>query len=186
NIVLAGDFNDYQFSPAVTTLTDNGATLTDLINTLPANERYTYNYNGVSQVLDHIFTSTVLSAPGAVEYDVIHVNSEFADQASDHDPQVVRVRPVAHVDPVSSGTVQLSPPRVKPGKQVLMHLRGFAPLTLQRISLDGTVALGTVTTDADGNALVKVTVPADTTLGDHTVMVKAPDRSTATAALDVH
>ncbi|MGZ4697621.1 MAG: lamin tail domain-containing protein [Oryzihumus sp.] len=186
NIVLAGDFNDYQFSPAVTTLTDNGATLTDLINTLPANERYTYNYNGVSQVLDHIFTSTVLSAPGAVEYDVIHVNSEFADQASDHDPQVVRVRPVAHVDPVSSGTVQLSPPRVKPGKQVLMHLRGFTPLTLQRISLDGTVALGTVTTDAGGNVLVKVTVPADTTLGDHTVVVKAPDRSTATAALDVH
>lgn len=90
SLVLAGDFNDYQFSPAIKTLTDDGATLTDLINTLPENERYTYNYNGVSQVLDHIFTSKALRD---VQYDVIHVNSEFADQASDHDPQVVRIRP---------------------------------------------------------------------------------------------
>ena len=26
-----------------------------------------------------------------IEYDVVHVNSEFADQASDHDPQVARL-----------------------------------------------------------------------------------------------
>ena len=25
------------------------------------------------------------------DYDVVHVNAEFADQASDHDPQVVRL-----------------------------------------------------------------------------------------------
>jgi len=24
------------------------------------------------------------------EYDIVHINSEFADQASDHEPQVVR------------------------------------------------------------------------------------------------
>ena len=185
NVVLAGDFNDYQFSPAVTTLTDNGATLTDLINTLPANERYTYNYNGVSQVLDHIFTSPALSAPGAVEYDVIHVNSEFANQASDHDPQVARIRPVptAHL---GDGAVHLSPPRVKPVKQVLVHLDGFAPSTALTIKLDKDTTLGTVTTDRDGSAMVKVLVPADTSLGDHTVVVWAPDRSYATAALDVH
>ncbi|SOD74225.1 5'-nucleotidase [Jatrophihabitans sp. GAS493] len=96
NVVLAGDFNDYQFSAPIKTLTDDGATLTDLINTLPENERYTYNFNGISQVLDHIFVSKPLSATAdAVQYSVIHVNSEFSDQASDHDPQVVRIRPVA-------------------------------------------------------------------------------------------
>src|SRR6476469_8228840 len=28
---------------------------------------------------------------GPFDYDVVHVNAEFADQASDHDPQVVRL-----------------------------------------------------------------------------------------------
>jgi hypothetical protein len=27
----------------------------------------------------------------SLEYDPVHVNSEFADQASDHDPQVARL-----------------------------------------------------------------------------------------------
>ena len=92
NIVLSGDFNDYQFSGPVKTLTDDGATLIDLINTLPVNERYTYNFNGISQVLDHIFVSKSITD---VQYDVVHVNSEYAAQASDHDPQVVRIRPAA-------------------------------------------------------------------------------------------
>ncbi|MHA3703859.1 5'-nucleotidase C-terminal domain-containing protein [Jatrophihabitans sp. YIM 134969] len=89
NVVLAGDFNDYQFSDAMTTLTDDGALLTDLINTLPPVEQYTYNFNGVSQVLDHIFVSNNL-AP-TTDYTVVHSNAEFADQASDHDPQVARI-----------------------------------------------------------------------------------------------
>jgi len=111
NIVLAGDFNDYQFSHPITTLTDNGTTLTDLINTLPANERYTYNYNGISQVLDHIFTSKALTD---VAYDVIHINSEFADPASDHDPQVVRIRPGSQAPP-AGGTTTLN----------LLNMNGF-------------------------------------------------------------
>jgi predicted extracellular nuclease len=52
---------------------------------------YTYDYEGVSEVLDHILVS-----PGLVhiqQYQVVHINSEYADQASDHDPQVVRLRP---------------------------------------------------------------------------------------------
>ncbi len=104
NVVLAGDFNDYQFSAPVQTLTDNGTTLTDLINTLPANERYTYVYNGVSQVLDHIFLSKAVTD---VQYDVVHVNSEFSAQSSDHDPQVVRIRPSTR-----QGTVALDPSSV--------------------------------------------------------------------------
>jgi predicted extracellular nuclease len=89
NVVVLGDLNDFQFSPAVTTLTDNGKTLTDLINTLPANERYSYVYQGNSEVLDHILVSPAIRG---FSYDVVHINAEFADQTSDHDPQVVRVR----------------------------------------------------------------------------------------------
>ena len=64
--------------------------LTDLITTLPTDQQYTYVFNGVSQVLDHILVTPGL---GDVQYQVVHVNAEYPDQASDHDPQVVRVKP---------------------------------------------------------------------------------------------
>ncbi|MER5184149.1 endonuclease/exonuclease/phosphatase family protein [Streptomyces sp. NPDC002896] len=86
-IVVLGDLNDFEFSPAVKTLTDDGKVLTDLLNTLPADERYTYVYDGNSQSLDHILTSPAIKS---YDYDVVHINAEFADQASDHDPQIVR------------------------------------------------------------------------------------------------
>ncbi|WP_370945294.1 endonuclease/exonuclease/phosphatase family protein [Amycolatopsis sp. cg5] len=89
NIVVAGDLNDYPFSPAVKTLTAGGA-LTDLIATVPESERYSYVFEGQSQVLDHILAS---KAPRGLDYDVVHINAEFAQQASDHDPQVLRFRP---------------------------------------------------------------------------------------------
>ncbi|MFI0778600.1 endonuclease/exonuclease/phosphatase family protein [Streptomyces sp. NPDC021212] len=88
-VVVAGDLNDYQFSPALSALTEGGV-LTDLVTRLPRDERYGYVYNGNSQVLDHILTSRALRGP---DYDIVHINAEFADQSSDHDPQVVRLRP---------------------------------------------------------------------------------------------
>jgi predicted extracellular nuclease len=89
NVIVAGDLNDYQFSPALQTLTAGGE-LTDLINTLTVRERYSYVYEGNSQVLDHILTA---QDPRGMDYDVVHINAEFAIQASDHDPQIVRFRP---------------------------------------------------------------------------------------------
>ncbi|MFE0190010.1 endonuclease/exonuclease/phosphatase family protein [Streptomyces sp. NPDC058989] len=88
-VVVAGDLNDYPFSPALKKLTDGGV-LTDLVGRLPAAERYGYVYNGNSQVLDHMLTSRQLAK---ADYDIVHLNAEYADQASDHDPQVLRVRP---------------------------------------------------------------------------------------------
>ncbi|MGW4646790.1 endonuclease/exonuclease/phosphatase family protein [Kitasatospora sp. NPDC004289] len=88
-VVSLGDLNDFQFSPALTALTKDGV-LRDLVNELPANERYSYVYQGNSQVLDHTLVSPALKH---VEYDVVHINAEFAQQASDHDPQIVRIKP---------------------------------------------------------------------------------------------
>ncbi|PJM92919.1 hypothetical protein CG719_26050 [Streptomyces sp. CB01373] len=90
-IVSLGDYNDYQFSSAMKTLTGDGKQLTDLVNTLPADERYSYVFQGNSQVLDHMMVNP--SMLNHVTYDVVHINSEFADQVSDHDPQVLRVKP---------------------------------------------------------------------------------------------
>jgi predicted extracellular nuclease len=89
-VVVLGDLNDFDYSPTAEILTRGGA-LVDLPATLPVNERYTYVFEGNSQVLDHILLSAGLEA-ARTAYDVVHVNSEFADQVSDHDPQVVRLR----------------------------------------------------------------------------------------------
>ncbi|RZS44981.1 hypothetical protein EV193_101864 [Herbihabitans rhizosphaerae] len=91
NVLVAGDLNDFQFSKTVGTLTAGGA-LRALIDSLGENERYGYVFEGNSQVLDHILVS---GAPRNVEYDVVHINAEFHDQGSDHDPSVVRLRPTA-------------------------------------------------------------------------------------------
>jgi len=88
NVVVLGDLNDFEFSSALTTL--RSGVLSDLITTLPANQRYTYDFEGNSQSLDHILLSQAL-LEHRVAYDVVHVNAEFATQASDHDPQVARI-----------------------------------------------------------------------------------------------
>ncbi|MER6434446.1 endonuclease/exonuclease/phosphatase family protein [Streptomyces sp900105245] len=86
-IVVLGDLNDYEFSDTVSALTSGGV-LKDLLTTLPKSERYTYVFEGNSQSLDHILLSPALSR---FDYDVVHINAEFANQASDHDPQIVRI-----------------------------------------------------------------------------------------------
>jgi uncharacterized repeat protein (TIGR01451 family) len=87
NIVVAGDLNDFEFSNPLSIL--KAAGLTPLTETLPANERYTYNFQGNAQTLDHLLVSNNLLAK-LDGIDVVHVNSEFADQDSDHDPSVAR------------------------------------------------------------------------------------------------
>lgn len=89
DVVALGDLNDYQFSAAVQALTAGGV-LRDLVDTLPVNERYSYVYDGNSQALDHILVSPAIRH---ADYDIVHINAEFAHQTSDHDPQVVRIEP---------------------------------------------------------------------------------------------
>lgn len=93
DIVVLGDLNDYQFSNPINTLTGESVSnviLNDLIITLPLAERYTYVFEGNSEVLDHTLFSNNLFGD-SFNYDVVHVNSEFAVQASDHEPQVVQL-----------------------------------------------------------------------------------------------
>ena len=89
NVIVLGDINDFEFSETVSIL--EGGVMSSLMNTLPKDERYSYVFEGNSQVLDQILASTNLRNSFAINYDVVHVNSEFADQASDHDPQVARI-----------------------------------------------------------------------------------------------
>ena len=88
-VVVLGDINDFEFSETVGILESGGTTT--FVDTMPPNERYSYVFEGNSQVLDQILGSDSILAR-LVEYDVVHVNSEFAVQASDHEPSVARIK----------------------------------------------------------------------------------------------
>ncbi len=105
-VVVLGDLNDYQFSPAVATLTESGTLLKTLIDTLPVDQRYSYVFDGNSQVLDHILISPAIKG---YSYGVVHINAEFADQASDHDPQVMRILTGCDVSPLPTRCLPGSP-----------------------------------------------------------------------------
>ncbi len=87
DIVVMGDLNDFEYSPPLMTL--KGGVLTALVETLPQNERYSYVFEGNSQTLDHILVSNHLLGDLA-GFDMVHINAEFHDQVTDHDPPASR------------------------------------------------------------------------------------------------
>ncbi|MGW1911301.1 endonuclease/exonuclease/phosphatase family protein [Streptomyces sp. NPDC002076] len=92
NVIALGDMNDFEFSGTAKILEGDGE-LWSAIKSLPRSERYTYDYQGNEQVLDQILISPAIRRGCDFDYDSVHINSEFNDQISDHDPQVLRFRP---------------------------------------------------------------------------------------------
>ncbi|MGW1951673.1 endonuclease/exonuclease/phosphatase family protein [Streptomyces sp. NPDC001920] len=92
DVVTLGDINDFEFSGTTERLEDGGA-LWSAIKSLPRSERYSYVYQGNAQTLDQILVSPSIRRSCDFEYDSVHINAEFNDQISDHDPQVLRFRP---------------------------------------------------------------------------------------------
>jgi hypothetical protein len=67
--------------------TDEAAILNNLVNTIDPDERYSFIFQGNSQVLDHILVSDSLF--DGAEFDFVNTNVEFAEtdsRASDHEP----------------------------------------------------------------------------------------------------
>ncbi len=89
NVVLLGDFNDFEFSNPLKTL--KGNELANMIEQVPVEERYTYSYQGNAQVLDHILVSNNMA--DRTKVDILHINSGFMEEhgrASDHDPVLIQ------------------------------------------------------------------------------------------------
>ncbi|MGE7020701.1 endonuclease [Solibacillus cecembensis] len=90
NVVSVGDFNDFQFSESLKI--HEGDLMTNMINKVETSDRYSYVYQGNSQVLDHILVSNKLVEQ--TEIDILHINADFTDmagRASDHDPILVQI-----------------------------------------------------------------------------------------------
>lgn len=90
SVVVLGDFNDFQFSGTLNKI--KGNELTNLVDTLPVSERYSYIYDGNSQTLDHILVDKANGTKA--EIDVVHVNADFSTEqgrVSDHDPLLAQL-----------------------------------------------------------------------------------------------
>ena len=99
NIVVLGDLNESSFSLApvqpplgdvLQTLAGTPPILFNLGDAVDGDSAYSYNFQGISQQLDHLLVSAALFALQP-EFDHIHVNTEFPNQASDHDPILARL-----------------------------------------------------------------------------------------------
>jgi predicted extracellular nuclease len=97
SVMVLGDLNDFEDSPAVTgDLVANGTTLRNLWSKAPATDRYSFAYNGQLQTLDHILvTQRLASRVQGLLY--VHFDNDYYERndttsptgVSDHDPPVV-------------------------------------------------------------------------------------------------
>ena len=89
-VMVMGDFNAFDFETSVTQLEAGGA-LTNLNKLLPVEERYSYNFQGNNQQIDHMLASTSLYT--GAQFDIVHINSNQAvvNQTSDHDGSVAKL-----------------------------------------------------------------------------------------------
>lgn len=118
-VVVLGDMNDFSFSTPLQVLSgqaQGAPILTDLSDALlPAEERYSYVYEGNAQELDHIYVTNSLLPHAA--YQPVHVNAEFSDQASDHDPLLASLQLNLNQAPTASA---VAPASVLGGQTVVL------------------------------------------------------------------
>jgi len=112
NIIISGDFNDFEWSDSMKVLDDNtdNRFMKNLINDIPENARYSYYFNGAYQVLDHMVVSHNIYNKIKTKNDTTNVNINkeyitFSDVLStqfwilslgesllvDHNPAICRI-----------------------------------------------------------------------------------------------
>ncbi|MDJ0511483.1 MAG: endonuclease/exonuclease/phosphatase family protein [Crocosphaera sp.] len=108
NVVVAGDLNDFANSPTLNTLA--GDVLQNLLDFLPRDDRFTFDFRGNLQVLDHILVSQNLLFDGNAEFDIVHANIRQSNPASDHDPVLARFTFAQTDTPLPSPPIKVTPP----------------------------------------------------------------------------
>ncbi len=82
-VIVAGDLNDFEDSKTIQTFRDYG--MYDLIFEVDKESRYTYIYNGLSEVLDHmLLTHSVMKH--LQEIHIVHFNPDYPYQVYATDP----------------------------------------------------------------------------------------------------
>ncbi|MBL4838267.1 MAG: hypothetical protein JKY34_11900, partial [Kordiimonadaceae bacterium] len=93
NIVVVGDFNDFDFSTPLDIIEGGSGSDQILFNQIEniaiSEDRYTFNFQGNSQAIDQFLVTGNLAS--VTEIDIVHVNADFPNPASDHDPVLGRI-----------------------------------------------------------------------------------------------
>jgi len=89
NYYVTGDFNDVEFSETLHAMT--GAESINLLETLPADDRFDYNHRGKLQALMHGIVSKQQAENGRAGYETLHGNEligvqpgELGTKPTDH------------------------------------------------------------------------------------------------------
>ncbi|MGD1855553.1 MAG: esterase-like activity of phytase family protein [Leptolyngbyaceae cyanobacterium] len=119
-VIVLGDLNTFEFTNDLAEIlpgTGDEQVLTNLVDQAIADDdAYTFIFDGISQVLDHLFVTDSL-LEGA-EFDIVHVNNDFTRDdngalftdtivASDHEPLVAKFTLEETVTEPSIFTLQL-------------------------------------------------------------------------------
>lgn len=138
-IVALGDFNDTDLSPALALLTDpaQGGRFVSALAAVPPEERYTYNFGGVSEAIDAVLLSPALAAEVGTAT-ILHTNTDYpsgwrldtsterlAYRVSDHDVAVMVLgqlpatpTPEPTIEPTVESTADSRPPTATPTTEV--------------------------------------------------------------------
>ena len=96
-VMVIGDLNDFEDGAALTqNLVAPGVTLKNLWSEAPADNRYSFQFDGQLQTLDHIFVTDGLHA-GVSDVRYVHFDNDYFERdetrhaagVSDHDPPLV-------------------------------------------------------------------------------------------------
>jgi hypothetical protein len=164
NIVVGGDLNDFAFpepgegQDTVARIMDSPTDpLTNIIPLVPEEQRYTFIFEGNSQVLDHMLLNAPMEALLRNQA-IAHFNASFPDsfgsnanttqRSSDHDPLVAYFCTDA-TDP--SLTVEVSPDRLWPPNHMYVTVEATVTVS-DDADPNPTVTLVSVTSSEPDNA----------------------------------
>lgn len=217
-VVVAGDLNEFEFEEPMQVLTGKAtyldgpdadtvpeftvggtAVLTSMSDMLPVNQRYDYVFDGSSQSLDQMYVTS--AARAGAQYDIVHINAEFANQASDHDALVgsfdmstpISTTPSGALDIAVKGSLTMAGAEISAFDAASARLFTTSNAGLQVVNLSNPAApaliatvdfktLGFATTDVTSVAvkdgIVAVALPAgDKTQPGKVVFLKASDHT---------
>ena len=169
-VIVAGDMNDFEFTPALAAL--KGGILTNMVEKVPAGERFSYYYQGNSQVLDHVLLTNNLADQTVI--DMIHINALYMEEhgrASDHDPILIRTslkKPADGVveegeweEEITNGEVRISIPENELFEVTSIAVSEDKLTSLMESGKDVVLDYGQLEVNLDPNHLEKLVQEAD-------------------------
>ena len=178
NVLVAGDLNDFQFSAALSALTQ-GNVLTNLWSKAPEGLAYSYKFNGHLQTLDHIaVTAGLASRVSDMRY--IHLDNDVYERytgtstanyasdtsqgvgISDHDPPVVTFDLAKGASTSTDGTITGTVPAT-----LALTLGTAGPLGpfVPGVAKDYTTTMTATVTSTGEDAALSVIDPSATATG---------------------